>query len=1763
MDWTVNKVNLAGNGVTGRVFHNGVQVDVSTIAGSSGAGTSRSVIITNVSVGDFIDIALDPTGPGNTTDDGSDGSAMTATIRGTPTLTSSVATSIQSAMQGVNSVAYLRIPFEVTNATAINFLTLRMRYDDGFVAYLNGVQVALRNASFFPNPITWNSVATTNRADADVNSWENLDITAFKGLLQPGTNWLAFHGLNVHALDSDFLILPELRALTVAFGTNGGYFSIPTPGSANGNASTNLGPLVFEAFHTPNVPLDSENLVVSARVAKSFHNLSNVTMIYRVAYSNEATLPMLDNGLNGDTLAGDGIYSAVIPASAARIGQMVRYAISAQDIRTNATRYPPFTDALTMPQYLGTVVLVPQTNALPILHTFMLNPAATELDSGGRGSVFYNGQFRDNVELTLHGQSSAGFPRKSQNINLNPGYKMAIKDGTPDVSDFAILSTWADRVHTRNNVNIEIYEKAGGSPPHFAIPVRIHRNEAFHMVGNIMEQGDEEYLERIGYDPNGALYKMYNTFTGAAGNEKKTRRIEGTQDLQDFYNNLATIGDVNTRTSYIWDNVNLPNMIDFLAAKAISSDHDCCHKNYYYYRDSAGSGEWYALPWDFDLSLGHVWIAGPGYFSDTITTNLGVGTGNNNTQFALMWANPELKAMWMRRIRTLMDTVLQPVGTATNADWLRSRFDYWADLARADSAIDKLKWGGAGWTAPAYGPANPTTGDATNNFEIELARLKNFYIPGRREFMYLPATLSANGIPNTQPTNVFITFGGIDYNPASTNQAQEYIELINTNAFPVDLSGWKIRGAVDFTFASGTVVFTTNRVYVTPDVKAFRARTTGPRGGQRRLAVGPFKGQLSARGETLVLVTPDGRTNSSITYVGAPSLAQQYLRITEIMYAPPLLAGAPFAREEYEYLELKNISTNLALNLTGVHFTNGVEFTFSAANRTNLAPGEVLILAKNLAAFAQRYPSVTNVAGPFIGTLDNAGETIRLDDAVGEKVLDFAYNNSWYPITDGLGLSLVIVNENAPFHTWGDKVSWRPSGLWQGTPGAGDAPAAAFAGVLVNEVLTHTDLPVVDSIELYNPTTNAVNVGDWRISDDFFTPEKFRIPNPTFIPAGGYLVFTEADFNTGPAPFSFSSHGDEAYVFSGDAAGHPSGYYHGYGFNGAQNGVAFGRHTNSQGAVHFVAQATNSPGAQNGLPLVGPVTISEIMYHPPDLVVGTNVFDITDDEYVELRNLTTNAVPLYDPAFLTNRWQLTGGVDFNFPTNAVLAPEGYLLVVSFNPTNTALLNAFRARYSLATNVPITGPWSGKLDNSAERVSLFRPDAPDLNGTARILVERVDYADVAPWGEIADGFGASLNRVVNTDYGNDATNWLGAGVSPGGAPVGGTPPQIVQQPANASVFINGTASFTANVSGAGLVYQWRFNGNLIYGATAATLTLTNIQYSQAGQYSYLAFNGSGYVTSSNAALAVVTPVFFTVQPTNQNVIPGTNVTLSVVAAGNGAIRYQWRFNGTNLLNATNASHSFTGANLNNHHGNFSVVVEDDISTATSTNAFIFVLVRPGFLVPLIPRSVLQGSTFTISVLATGAPPLWYRWIRASAAFATTSVPFITITNYQVTTFPSSQFRVGATNAAAPGGVFSPIAGNITNTMINDFDGDGIGDLWEAAFFGNGVTNSAANAALDTDGDGMTNLDEYRAGTIPTNALSLLKVIFTETNAGVLSFVAQTGLTYSVQWRTNLLAPTWTNLTSINLSPLVRTVTVDSASAPAGGERYFRVVTPLVP
>jgi len=69
---------------------------------------------------------------------------------------------------------------------------------------------------------------------------------------------------------------------------------------------------------------------------------------------------------------------------------------------------------------------------------------------------------------------------------------------------------------------------------------------------------------------------------------------------------------------------------------------------------------------------------------------------------------------------------------------------------------------------------------------------------------------------------------------------------------------------------------------------------------------------------------------------------------------------------------------------------------------------------------------------------------------------------------------------------------------------------------VVNEVLSHTDYPFYDSIELYNPTANAISLGGWYLSDAASDLKKFRIPDGATIGAGQYLVYDDRDFNVAP-----------------------------------------------------------------------------------------------------------------------------------------------------------------------------------------------------------------------------------------------------------------------------------------------------------------------------------------------------------------------------------------------------------------------------------------------------------------------------------------------------------------------------------------------------------------------------------------------------------------------------------------------------------------------
>jgi len=119
-----------------------------------------------------------------------------------------IGTDVQSQLSGVNSSLYMRIPFVVEHASDTQHVTLGMRYDDGFVAYLNGVEVARRNA---PATLAFDAAATDRRLDRSALTEKTIDITEFKGLLNDGQNLLAIAGLNVSPNNADFLVVPRLQ----------------------------------------------------------------------------------------------------------------------------------------------------------------------------------------------------------------------------------------------------------------------------------------------------------------------------------------------------------------------------------------------------------------------------------------------------------------------------------------------------------------------------------------------------------------------------------------------------------------------------------------------------------------------------------------------------------------------------------------------------------------------------------------------------------------------------------------------------------------------------------------------------------------------------------------------------------------------------------------------------------------------------------------------------------------------------------------------------------------------------------------------------------------------------------------------------------------------------------------------------------------------------------------------------------------------------------------------------------------------------------------------------------------------------------------------------------------------------------------------------------------------------------------------------------------------------------------------------------------
>jgi hypothetical protein len=805
-----------------------------------------------------------------------------------------------SAMYSVNQTVYVRVPFVVEDPSLIRGLTLRMWFDDGMIAYINGYEVARSNAPA-PGTETWDSGAPAGWPNTRNAGLMDFSIRRFD-FLHVGTNLLAVQGLNYGPSSPDLLVRPELWATVTAAVPSFRYFPVPTPGKPNDTGVETLGPIIADADHRPPIPSERDTLQITARIAPSFAPLVSAELHYRVMFDAEVTVPFLDDGHSGDGGSGDGVYGARIPAGAFRAGQMVRWYITATDAAGRGSRFPAFLDPLNSPQYCGTVVFDRSlTNPLPVLHWFIQNPGAANSDAGTRCTLFYDGEFYDNVWVNIHGQSSRGFPKKSYDIDFNPGHNFKWAPGRPRADDINLLTTYPDKAQMRNILAYETYRDADCAY-HWVFPVRVQQNGAFWGTAHAMENGDKDWLIRMGLNADGALYKMYNSFTSpshaTSGAEKKTRKNEDNADLLALYNGVSLSGEARLR--YLYDNVDVAQVVNFLAARIITGDVDCCHKNYYFYRDTGRSDEWQMWPWDVDLSFGRVWTSAQTYWDQHLIPNTALFIGSNNRLPQAIFDIPETRQMYLRRIRTLMDELLKPgpitvqptpspspapiprprsiepdapilsAAAKLGAQYYEPRIDELAAQIAPDAVSDNAKWNSHAWGNGSTAPNYPQP------FPEAVAELKDFYLPERRKQLFNGLAPGANEIPAAQPADTAIWFGTVEAEPASGNQDEEYIQLLNPNHFAVDISGWILSAGSDtrtriFTFRGGTVIPASGVLYVAANRPAFRARGAFPTGGQALFVVGDYTGRLSAQGELIELADRQGVVVDSVSTSPLPN----------------------------------------------------------------------------------------------------------------------------------------------------------------------------------------------------------------------------------------------------------------------------------------------------------------------------------------------------------------------------------------------------------------------------------------------------------------------------------------------------------------------------------------------------------------------------------------------------------------------------------------------------------------------------------------------------------------------------------------------------------------------------------------------------------------------------------------------------------------------------------------------------------------------------
>ena len=1298
------------------------------------------------------------------------------------------------------NTVYLRHTFTIASASDIPaVMKLKIYVDDGCIVWINGTEVARFHVS--AGDKAYNSTADNHEA-----AWEEYEISNPSVFLQTGANVMAIHALNTRIDSSDFSIDAALSDP----GSDGSIFAPPTPGRRNSVWSLSAPPQIRQVDHTPRQPPAGQPIPITAKITDP-DGVTSVTLWYQVvspgnfipaflplphatleadplrpfdpnpAFENPANwtpLTMKDDGTGGDAVAGDSIFTAVVPGQANRT--LVRYRIAAEDALGNSVRVPYLDDPSLnfacfvydgIPAYTAQVSVKggPYTygadvmNSLPVY--FILTRAsdyneciaynsAYQLDGTEARRRFnwecafvYNGKVYDHAHWRLrqtwgrymnagkrsmrfefnagnypqfHDQYGRPYPTKWRYMNVN---KMK---GSAGPANWGLSEAGAARLWN-------MFGAAAPYTQYFHMRVVKTPDEApaasgqyygdFHGLFLAMEHYDSRFFDAHGLQ-EGNLYKFSHGET--AWNQAQRYQAEFSVTDGSDYSNLFNKRDQLPEYGSDWlrYHVNLDRWYRYHVVTEgvrhfdFRPDLNWFKNRYWYFEPDPGGnplGNMWVLPWDWDTCWGPNWNYGEDYIKQAIFGYWSESTLNYETPRK---EKPELMLEYRNLMREFRDLVW-------TEDVIYGILDEMANKIAPFTDADRDRWK----NAPAAAGSQDDGPMATR-----LQNQKNFAFVGGSWFndpggdpgdvetrasgrdAWLDKLVNSEGDGAAVPNTPSVTYTGPADYPANvlTFQSGAFNDPQGAGTFAA--MQWRLGEITN----PGSPLYdpVAPKIYEYPAVWQSADLTSFTTAltipSTAAVAGHTYRARVRHKDTT-------GRWSHWSAPVGftagVPDTAldlQRFLRLTELMYDP--IGG-----NAYEFLELHNAGTTQTIEFNGEVFTNGITFTMPAG--LQIPPQGYLLLSQDTTSsfslFRAHYglDSSAPIAGPYSGSFRNSGEQVELSKSLnGDKLIAFEFGSGrgWWPQACGAGHSLVPLHVDTQPP---DSLSYGRN--WRPSACVGGSPGAPDPepprDVLLNEICAHTDTGLPPPAD----------------SNDWF--EVLNLTTATISLSDWYVSDDKANLRKYQLSSGFASVGpngrlsfDENHQFN-----NPPGSGFGLSKSGEQLYLSYlpagdPAHLRIADAVEFKGQDNQdngytlgrSPDGEDWWCNTSPTRDASNSPPKDEVVISEIMYHPLPDnaalEYIELNNPSSAAANLFHPT--EGPWRLAGGIDFTFPPGVSLAPEECLLVVNFDPANAAQRQAFEAVYGPVSG-QLYGPFNlaGQLSNMGERVALERPQPEDVPG----------------------------------------------------------------------------------------------------------------------------------------------------------------------------------------------------------------------------------------------------------------------------------------------------------------------------------------------------------------------------------------------------------------------------------------------------------------